>query len=77
MTKDNITNIIFLDVDGPLNTDKNRTIQSKLGHSISSYKIKLPKEQISNLKLITDVIDNTKLVLSSKWRLGGNPREAR
>ena len=77
MTKNNITNIIFLDVDGPLNTDKNKSNQFRLGLSISSYKIKLPKEQISNLKLITDVIDNTKLVLSSKWRLGGSPSEAR
>ena len=73
----NIKNIIFLDVDGPINTERNRYNQSRKGKSISSYKIKLPKEQILNLKRITDVITNTELVLSSKWRIGGNPSKAR
>jgi hypothetical protein len=73
----NINSIIFLDVDGPLNTDTNRLLQGRMGNPTSSFKIRLPKDPIINLKRIVDNVPSCKLVLSSKWRLGGTPSPAR
>lgn len=72
-----IKSFIFLDVDGPINTERNKRYQSRIGKSISSYKIKLPREQILNLRNIVYSTKNTSIVLSSSWRLGGIPNKAR
>ena len=73
----NIMSIIFLDVDGPINTDRNKVEQARMGYSVSSFRIRLPKHTIQNLKSVVENIPNCKIVLSSKWRLGGTPSPAR
>lgn len=72
-----IQSIIFLDVDGPINTDVNKRNEGRLGNSTSSYYIHLPTAKLRNLKMIVDCVPNTKIVLSSKWRYGGSPSPAR
>lgn len=66
-----ITSLIFLDIDGVINTIANERQHIKMGKSISSYKIRLPSEQILNLKRIVDSVPDTRIILSSSWRLGG------
>lgn len=60
---------IFLDVDGPINTNRNIRIQHALGKSTCSYYIELPRKKILNIK---EIVNNTgaKIVVSSSWRLG-------
>lgn len=72
-----IKSFIFLDIDGPINTERNKRYQSRIGRPTSSYKIRLPKEQILNLRNIVYSTKNTNIVLSSSWRLGGIPSKAR
>ena len=60
--------IIFLDVDGPLNTDENINRERKRKRSVSSYHIKLPDRQLYNLARIVHTVRGD-VVLSSKWRL--------
>ena len=59
---------IFLDIDGPINTLNNIWINKCLKRSTSSYKIKLPREQLERLAIIVRET-NAKLILSSSWRL--------
>lgn len=61
--------IIFLDIDGPINSIKNQKYQRYLGKSTNSGMIKLPKKNFIALK---HIIDNTNasVVISSNWRLG-------
>lgn len=59
---------IFLDVDGPINTDVNINRERQKGRSTSSYRIKLPNKQLYNLSRIVQEV-NGDIVLSSKWRL--------
>lgn len=72
--KDNIQSLIFLDIDGPISTDKNKEIQFNLGRSTSSYNILLPRGPILNLKGIVDNIPNCNIILSSNWRLNPDTR---
>lgn len=64
----NKESFIFLDIDGPINTNENKIRQGKLGNPVSSFYIKLPRMKLYNLKMIVDAT-NAKIVLSSKWRL--------
>lgn len=59
---------IFLDIDGPINTEVNKKKQAAAGKSTSSFHIELPKKQ---LKLLRDIVNATgaNIILSSKWRL--------
>lgn len=61
--------IIFLDVDGVLNTLINRKIQKQSGNSTVSDKIKIPGDKIFRLKRIVDAT-GAKIIMSSSWRLG-------
>lgn len=60
--------IIFLDVDGPINTLINVNAQRQRRRSISSYHIRLPDRQLANLATIVKAT-RADIVLSSKWRL--------
>lgn len=71
MDNKNIISLIFLDIDGVINTRKNELDHIKRKQSICSYKIKLPERNIQNLKRIIDSDPNCKIILSSNWRLGG------
>lgn len=52
-------NIIFLDIDGVLNSKSGTNISEKFG---------LDDKLIANLKHIIDSVPNTKIVISSTWR---------
>lgn len=67
----NQTNILFLDVDGVLNSELNKRIKQRNNMSISSYRIELPGDKLFKLKRIISAT-NAKIVLSSSWRLGGS-----
>lgn len=60
--------IIFLDVDGPINTLVNVNAQRQRKRPVSSYHIKLPEQQLTNLATIVKAT-GADIVLSSKWRL--------
>lgn len=60
--------IIFLDVDGPINTTTNITNRVRERKPTSSYKVELPSYQLRNLSRIVSVT-RSKIVLSSSWRL--------
>lgn len=66
-----MVNIIFLDIDGVINSGVNEEMHRKQGKSVSSYHITLPQNQLKNLKEIMDMVPNTRIVLSSSWRMGG------
>lgn len=59
--------VIFLDVDGPINTDLNIIYHRSNGMSASSNYIILPRENLLNLKYIISRT-HAKIVLSSSWR---------
>lgn len=63
-------NILFLDVDGVLNSNLNKEIKRKSNQPISSYYITLPGDKLFKLRKIIDSTD-ARIVLSSSWRLGG------
>lgn len=65
-----IKNILFLDVDGVLNSEINRRIKKESSKSLSAYHIQLPGDKLFKLKRII-IATNAKIVLSSSWRLGG------
>jgi calcineurin-like phosphoesterase family protein len=52
-------NIIFLDIDGVLNSKSGTNLTEKFG---------LDDKLISNLKFIIDSVSDTKIVISSSWR---------
>lgn len=62
--------IIFLDVDGVLNTSNNILKEYKNGNDTTSSRIHLDIDCVNNLKKIVDRT-NAQLVLSSSWRKGG------
>ena len=73
----NKISLIFLDVDGPINSDYNKENQYRSRKSICSFHIELPPSTILNLKKIVESGPNIKIVLCSNWRLGGFPSLAR
>ena len=66
--------IIFLDIDGPINTIKNMRQQRYLRKSINSAFIELPR---SNFMALKHIVKNTNadVVISSNWRIGSTDRE--
>lgn len=72
-----IISVLFLDVDGVINTDRNRRYQNSMGRNTSSYRIYLPPTQLNNLAIINECVQDLRIVLCSKWRLGGSPSPAR
>jgi hypothetical protein len=64
-----INKVIFLDVDGVLNSKINMKIRRENGESTSSYYVKIPGDKIYKLKRIVDNTDAA-IVLSSSWRIG-------
>lgn len=59
--------ILFLDIDGPINTYPNTKQHRIMGKSSSSNYITLPRENLLNLRKIV-VTTHAKIVLSSNWR---------
>jgi len=59
---------IFLDIDGPINTDENKRYQESLGNPTSSFNIQLPPQKLDLLRYIV-LSTGAEIVLSSKWRL--------
>lgn len=64
----NMESFIFLDIDGPINTESNIAKQKAMRRSTSSFHIKLPEEQLYNLETLVHT-SGANIVLSSKWRL--------
>ena len=62
--------IIFLDVDGVLNTSNNILKEYKNDNDTTSSRIHLDRDCVNNLKEIVDRT-NAQLVLSSSWRKSG------
>lgn len=62
--------VIFLDIDGVLNPERNVRKQLKNNKSISSYNIELDQECLHNLEWIV-YHTHAKIVVSSNWRIGG------
>lgn len=61
--------IIFLDVDGVINTNPNIHQAKRMGLPTSSYYIQLPEDTILRLKRIV-LRTNAIIIVSSSWRLG-------
>lgn len=60
-------NIIFLDVDGVLNSISHlKEVYYLTGIPHSNYEYPFDEKCLNNLKLLVD--DNTKIVITSKWR---------
>lgn len=60
--------LIFLDIDGVLNTTQNIKEHHKKGLSTSSYNIQLPDSCLKNLQTLVNNT-NAKIVVSSSWRI--------
>lgn len=62
--------VIFLDVDGVLNTENNVRYHFANSMSVSSYYIELNQECMYRLQMLVNAT-KAKIVVSSSWRLGG------
>lgn len=74
----NKAKIIFLDVDGVLNTGINIRMQKHFGNPTVSDKIKIPEDKIYRLKKIVNST-GARIIMSSSWRIGacnGSPSPA-